>query len=638
MSAPRTRSTAGRAALVGLFAVLLIGAATWFVLRDEAPTGDVTALSVDGAPQEVASTLPPRGDASASSATSPELSAATTDSAQPAALSTPDPLVLRVRHAHGPAAGGGRVVVLSRGDQLLAQGALDVDGRWEQPGVDQALELYVLGLSPAPGRLSLDVGRGEHEIVLPAGAVLAGRVLVNGAPPGRRFPIRLSKVSRSNDLPAGVDGVRALSGHGGLPRESGALLTDEYGYFLVSGFAPDVALSLDGPSDDYALDVEMSTPQPVRPPHDDVLLALRRLPVVHGRIVRADGSPASDVQLDYDFKWQRPGPYGDPTLRMFAAVGSPGRQVDEQGFFSEVIEDHGEGRCLDPATGDELDSELCAPAQFSVELFATHPTAGSARFSSSGHDPRHDVDAGVLVLAPAEFVRLRVLNARGERVESVRVELGNEDFMRRLVVGANLHADADGVIEFALEDAPLGFAFVGASHYETAYVELPAVPPREVIDVQLVDASSVTLNVTWPANSDDLGDTSSAAPAKWIVDVSGVPPLFTDADLPHTEPGMQRWGPRSFNATPSTPRPYRVAHGNTISLEIPKRGASARIDALQPHTSFRLRLHSRSARPGDPQDETSGADITYWSSESLWLEPGEQRVIEVDLSAGIPSR
>jgi len=620
--------------LVDALLVLALGVATWWLLRDDGSVGDATALRPAAPAAGAAPSLPAPLDASSGRDAAPSPSTLVApERAQPAALPTPTSLALRVLHAHGPAAGGGRVVVLSRDDVLLAQGALDDDGLWEHAGFDAPVEVYVLGLSPEPGRLSLDVGRGEHELLLPAGAWIAGHVTVNGAPPGRRLPVRLTQVSRTRDLPEGVDGVLPLHAEAPFAHERGALLSDPGGRFLVSGFANGAEVELDGPSSEYTRDVENSTPQPVHAPHDDVLLALRRDPVVFGRVVHADGTPAGEATLDYEFSWARPGAYGDPELRVYARAAGSDFPIRSDGSFSLALEDQGEGQCLD-SNGTQVDSSACAPPQLSVDLRARHASAGSAHFETSGRDPRRDVDAGTLVLQPSQVLRLRVVDTNGAPIKGAKVEVGSSDDIKRFLIAANVASDADGRLAIPFEDVDLGYVFVGAEAHETRYVVLPPEPPATPLDVTLTADTALLLRVTWPTAWE------GEPPPQWYVDVIGVPPLFVDAELPHGREGLEQWGPRALGAFPQTPIPPRAMQAAELQLELRQRDGHGRVGGLRAHTPMHLRLHahSRSAEFRAAETAVSEAssaledDVTYWESDALWLEPGEQRVIDVDLS------
>src|SRR5690606_29781350 len=167
----------------------------------------------------------------------------------------------------------------------VAEGVLDEHGAWQHPGLDEPATLFVVGVTPQAVRFDLELARGEHALALPEGAVVTGRVLVDGAPPEHPVPIAFSQ-HRSQEYGDSLEfspfaradralerlRVRGEPFNGVGDTSTRGLLTDAAGRFVLSGLEAGVDTWLWGP-EGWSL-AEDSGAQPLAPPAHDVLLRL----------------------------------------------------------------------------------------------------------------------------------------------------------------------------------------------------------------------------------------------------------------------------------------------------------------------------------------------------------------------------
>lgn len=255
------------------------------------------------------------------------------------------PLSLRVLHAGGRPAFGGRVALYDAARRLAGEGVLDDGGAWSHSGIDGPVEVFVLGLGPEAARFELNPGRGEHEFTLRAGAWLEGQLLLDGAPPGQPFPLGLDVI---------IGDYKTLGDREGRPRDAGVpgevfssrlyhggFFTDFDGRFMVSGLQAGSEVSLEWPRL-YELDASYPLTLPLTVPASDIVLALRRPFMIRGRVLRPSGVPATDALLSVEIAFARVREPGTPKMiRGGVRVGMSRHDspVDGEGRFAIAIGD-----------------------------------------------------------------------------------------------------------------------------------------------------------------------------------------------------------------------------------------------------------------------------------------------------------
>ncbi|GJM22930.1 MAG: hypothetical protein DHS20C15_28450 [Planctomycetota bacterium] len=607
-----------------LLAAVAVAGALWWV-SDDAARVEPAALDTPAVELDVAPELPAAIERAVAALPEPVTRDAPAALAEPIVALGAESLVLTVRHAQGAPAARAIAVVYDTLDRQLAHGELDGDGRWVHPGLDRAVEIYIVGASADFGRLSLDIGRGTHELVLPDGASLSGYVTVDGAPPGKRFAVSVRDVVRLSDLPDNGVGLRRITPDGEAFVSGGTTYAEADGSFRVSGFSAEGEVRVGGPGEPYLRVEEASSPKSVPVPYDGYVLALRRMPVVRGRVLRSDGSPASDAVLKLSKHFTRAVPPGSSLSVMATINSSAGQLINERGEFELPLgEFEGRTRCYDSATESILDDdEACGPLELVVSVLATHPSGESVEDERRIRRFDQDVDFGDLWMVRNLAHRLRVLDAQRVPIEGASFELEAQDAPRAWMASATLRSDAEGMASFLAEDADLGFVTVSAERHESQRVELPAVPQSAPIDVTLTPATMLTLNVAWPSSwgDEDIG--------VWYVELSGTAPVLRDRGrrTPVVKKGnTAKSGAGSFQRAVSADGP---THGEPVAYEIKSAADSVLLDGLQPNAALHLRLHSR--HPNAKSEGEPPPDISFWESEELWLERGEHRVIDVDL-------
>lgn len=185
---------------------------------------------------------------------------------------------------------------------------------------------------PGTGRLTgsapacFDVPAGTHElaVALPRGAVLSGRVLCDGRPPGVSFQMWFTPNSQFRSM---RDAPPFLQPHLGPP-QAACVQCDEEGRFRFAGLEEDVAGTLTIErgfstkpirlTSGGALD--LSDTLPIERPSEGLTIELYSPPAIVGRVVDASGAPCDWWRLEARFDAGEARP-----LERFGMHGSGGR-------------------------------------------------------------------------------------------------------------------------------------------------------------------------------------------------------------------------------------------------------------------------------------------------------------------------
>lgn len=247
-----------------------------------------------------ASPAPPRDAAAAAVAAGRSQPAAAVPAVSPGAgagrVALARTALLRFQDESGAAVPHARFA-LRQGGALLAEGQASVGGEAEVAAAEGAAWILVTAPGHAPHAAMLGLEPGPHDIVLPAGAVVAGRVLVDGAPPAE--PVTLTLTSDVPLLPPNPEFDEAAS-FGEEDEEEPAgwleLATGPGGLFRLAGLPMVWKGTLAVYREDLASEAElgwdwMYWSLQLSEPRDDILVRLRSVPVLRGRLLAADGKP-----------------------------------------------------------------------------------------------------------------------------------------------------------------------------------------------------------------------------------------------------------------------------------------------------------------------------------------------------------
>jgi hypothetical protein len=365
----------------------------------------------------------------------------------PAALAESLDLEVRVIHADGaPAAGC--VVVLAPGEVPAWSRTLDSDGRGRGLGTDAGGTLWVGGATLQPVAFELPRARGRHELVLPAGEVIDGRVVIDGGPPPESFILTLEEDGGDprGDAPWRIASalVPTMVGRAGEYGLLGQVIEGD-GAFRFSGL-PAGWTGRFRPEHPWHAgdDASLSVTAPAR----GLLLELRRVPRIRFRVVSAgDRSP-------------------EPFAGVTASVESDTSSTTDQ-FLCDAL-----GRAdvpmlrWDPAHTLGLDLAN---------------NAGTARRSLrlAIEDCTRDLDLGDIELSAGWTIPIRVLSRDRTPLAGARAatECGT------LLQSGPTDAEGRAVLAGVPPDCPE--MRVAAERHEPACVALPPAPPSEALEVVL---------------------------------------------------------------------------------------------------------------------------------------------------------
>ncbi|GJM22934.1 MAG: hypothetical protein DHS20C15_28490 [Planctomycetota bacterium] len=529
-------------------------------------------------------------------------------------------LNVRVLRPDGRPARRARIVLVDDQDILISEGDVDPDGVWRHRGFDRAATVFVRGVTSAIESFALERARGAHDLRLPDGETLRGMVLIDGAPPDREFVIEL--LSEGFDRPpwnSPWQRLRAFT----LPNEArlevnSGIPTDPDGRFELSSVPTGAELEFRAPGA-YWIDRARSTSQPVRVAADtvDVVLALHSPPRLHGRVVDLDGRPVAEASVDLS---------ATPTLGW----------IDDNGDVSR-----GESRFPEPSRVT-LDSD----ARFSIPI-ADHAAERRPRWrmvaqqfdlvvrsrdgrwveaSAKLTDLTRDHDLGDLVLQHDRVWLLRVLDERGAPIPGAHVTTIQQT--ARNLGGRVPSADESGSITVVQSKLGAGRVRVSADGFLSCGVELPPEPSTEAIEVRLESDTRLTVIAHGPWDAREVQ-------AGWQLkfELTGEDPIALDPQYRDRVNWDEYFGYE---------RAIADAQRSKSESAFPQRDAADRREGSVSEISARPRWSLELLRPdhaltlrvglaGVP-DGRGPCPEAWLSEQELWLEPGEERIIHVDLS------
>lgn len=609
-----------RGALVTLTLALAVALTAWWLAASDGREGPVAPLAGEAPVAEGEVVLPAVGGGEPVA-----LVAQTADRMRPTGS-----LSITVQHAHGAPAAGARVGLYTPDlRRLLAEGVLDEHGAWSHAGFDEPSRLRVVGVTPSAVNFELEATRGEHTFTLPEGLVIRGQVLLDGAPPMAPFPLRLSArprdASKRTDPDVEIPPLPLARGPGlgqtvGDGRHGG-FYTDAAGAFTVSGIRDVEWFWLRYPSSWWLDNPGKQRDAVWRSDVGEVLLNLRRRGTKFcGRVVDTAGTPVPGARVEVRHRheirswwfdddlgeWSNdPDPYmKDPTI---------GR-ADEDGrfcFHAWV----GDASTYLPIPSLELD-----PIRDIHDLFIWVEAPGEQRALHGLHRPDPDVehDLGEIVVRPSPAIALRVLDDRGVALEGASVRADHAQELLAIV----RHTDPNGEVRLEPLEMALGTATVTAPGFDTARVPIFESPSDRPISVRLRRSTELTVEVRWPAHW-------AEERLWWYVALSGAPPIFADGLL---TPASHV--PSELAGGPSVLRTWLDLDAEFDAELLPGGVFFERSDSeplvlegLRPHHPIQPRLYVEF----DADFHLLDAPRLVWTGDPLWLEPGEQRVLVIDL-------
>lgn len=622
-----------RGALVTLTLALAVALTAWWLATSDGGEGRVAPLAGEAPEAEGEVVLPAVGgrEPVALEARVADLAVAE------GSASTATPLTIVVHHAHGAPAVGARVGLFTQEMLFRDEGVLDAEGVWRRAGFDAAVSVFVVGVTPEPVRFELEVARGEHAFTLPEGGVITGRVLVDGAPVSERFPLAMTCVDparrgerpprspiaqsdRGLTVPALRSDLAAVVGDGARR----GFFTAADGTFTVSGLPARAEVYLYSPGE-WRLDDELS-PMPLLAPAADFVLHVRS-PTVRlcGRVVDELGAPVPHAplrlrQLHTWAAWDWDDELEDADTDIADRVWFLSGGTWERARIATHADAHGRF-CFAPTVTRMLphappghDPEAARHSD-RIEVLAYGPGDLRARVELVDPDGEHEL--GDLVLRPTPHHVVRVVDEFGRVAVDVPVRIDHEEprlaFVQR--------TDVLGRTTVEVGDVGFGTLTIAAPGYDTARVVLPELPTPEPIVVQLVPTAALTVRVTWPPSFE-----REREYVDWSLELEGPVPVFRDGLLPAAPDefapgpsGLRTWlGARPHPGEPSTP--------GRVLLEA-RSGTTIQLEGLRPHNPVTPRVFLRNA-PGIPELD---APRLVWTGDALWLEPGEDRMLSVDL-------
>ncbi len=372
-----------------------------------------------------------------------------------APMTEPSTTSLRVRVVHAdeePARGV--IVVLAEGTTPFDRGVTDTTGAAVFEGRDEPATVYVGGASFGIDSLELEACHGEAVVrVAGSRAEVSGVVLLDGAP--ATIPLGLRAMGDVTHVPWNIRAALKLD-QTGIARSTIDLgqHTDTEGAFRFADIPADwnghfsfgLAYALAGELDGWA------RPE-VAAGDRNVVLDLRRIPVLRGTVVLPDGvTPAVHAAV---------------TARIEHRDSSVGMTwfADEAGRFAMPMADGpvvGFAGTVEAASGD-----------------------ARATFEVGEVSDALDHDLGVITLRETRSVTLRVIDDEGNPVRGALANMTSSD-----TVSHPTNNDGDTVIE-GMSGTPITGIEVWAHPFAMATVDIPAPLPTTPFPVTLTRCATV---------------------------------------------------------------------------------------------------------------------------------------------------
>ncbi len=320
---------------------------------------------------------------------------------------------------------GDAAVLLFRGEEVLDHARTDRNGTagfaalFAPAEVAGVLGHRLLFRNPVPP------GPGEHTIRIPLGAVVAGRVLVNGAPPNELLELHLFQelpVPPEVRAPAFLEAALGVQG-GFSDRRVGSTALD--GGFRFADLPPDWSGRLFFPPG-FTLEENGSGALVLAHPARDLLLPLVGTPAISGVVLDPrKGEPVAGARIDYNL-----------------VAGSQTKA--RVGFKAD-----GKGRFRIPLDFGSLE-------RASLDILA--PGVGTLSLEIHDVDGERGRDLGDLVLHPVRTVAFQVRDEKGKPVAGALARLEGKGRPGEPTDAAGLGTLADAPLApFTMTVDALGF-------------------------------------------------------------------------------------------------------------------------------------------------------------------------------------
>jgi len=488
-----------------------------------------------------------------------------------------------LRDADGAPLAGARVVLCAAGE-VLASGVTDDAGELAT-GEDRegSGKLLVLARGSAPRAPEVSMERGRHEVVLERGAAVAGRILVNGAPPSERIPLVLlshkSLFSIEEELGLAWDALDAPPNPGRTIRMR-AEIDGSFRFQRLSGdWEGELVLPVDYPLADPSLAASAYSPNRVEldAPEEDLRIETTKRLALTGRIVELPAREPTPVagavvlpQLQYS---------PEPPASVLAWQV----RADDEGRFRIA---------------------LASPSVFGGELSIGGADGTYVReIALEPREVAEDWDLGDLALADPEAQRsvaLVVLDADARPVAGAIAASGP---------AAPISAPTDGAGRATLRGVVPGVSTIAvyAAGYEVARVALPAADPpgRPAAELEVVLRRGTLLEIRF------LQPDGEPAP-KLVARLSAARHPYRDEERPRSYPAYTRAGCSFYEVVP-------LAGGEVAVRVHALREGRVTLNDLEPHLPLRLRVEGSLGSTIQEQDIAP-------------LAPEEHRAIEVVLA------
>ncbi|GJM22938.1 MAG: hypothetical protein DHS20C15_28530 [Planctomycetota bacterium] len=624
---------------------LIFAACVWFMTERSVSDGEIVPLEDADVAADVGGAVPaPSGASPMPLERAVELAEVAANAAANDAPPT-GPLAIRVEHAHGVPATGARVGLYTPEPlRYVAEGVLDERGAWSHAGFDGTGVLFVVGVTPRAVRFDLDIARGEHVFTLPEGAVISGRVLVDGAAPTAPFPLAFSQGSdqrwgdslRFSEFFGADRALEPVAMRGALTSVAGdsntrGFYTDASGAFVISALTPGTDTWLWGPWG-WQLNRSSSSPMPTSAPATDLLLEFTGPEsLICGRVIDASGVPQADLpvrvtEIYESRRWVRDDAAA-PWRVVSEANPDPRYEVrtDASGRFCLLMHNYGDTGF---APSPELDP-AAATDRFGLEVVAARSDGLRAREHFEGLELSRSHDLGDLVLRESEQYLVRVIDELDQPVAGALVSIDHHNDGDLSLIE---RTDANGLARVDNFDVDFGTLTIVARDYDTARVFLADEQPGVPIVVRVQPAVVLTMKVTWPEGFQNTRGWT------WRFEVWGAKPLFQDALLPEgAGHGYERYGAMShlrfgwagkdgLDMNSGNPEDFMMGYSSHTDSMI--------IEGLRPGNALRPEFFLHEA----PESFGELAEFVRWVGEPMTLQPGEHRTIHVDMSALEPKQ